>query len=632
MAGENEIVSKHGIDTEAAAESLALAGASRDKADAYLDEQIELSRLQRDNLLEQNAFELSHLKFRRFSDYAKFALEVSVGLVVLLVVCGLVTMVWSATRDHDLVVDAFQVPQDVAETGLTGTVLAGRVLDSFGHMQDETIGTTQGAGSYHANLPDTVRVEIPSTGISIGELNRYLRLWLGDETHVTGDLVHTASGYALTTRFGAQPGVTVRDKADNLDALVRKSAEQVFAAALPYRYVEYLVKERRFAEASALVPQVAVQGTAKERALANSAWAKVYFYEGDMRRALEKGRDAVALDPDNPISHSWLSVGEANFGHNEAARENIDAALREWKSGGMVFSSARMAMTPFIFTAYRDELVGDFAGARVAWTEFFSRDRGENGNRQNFASDAAAAHDFPAAYRVVSTMTEKDPLGRPDDQIPWARLNIACLAGDWTEAVKQAGLADAILRTQPDTKWNELLMRPEWAYALARTGDFRGADAVIAETTQDCDDCLLQQGRIAALEGRPGEAVQDFDMVAARSPHEPFAETYWGQMLMAKGDLDGAIAKFEIAHRKGPHFADPLEMWGEALIAENRSDLALAKFDEANKYAPNWGRLHLKWGDALWWSGNRDEAKKQFSLAAMRDLTAPERAELARVH
>jgi Flp pilus assembly protein TadD len=72
-------------------------------------------------------------------------------------------------------------------------------------------------------------------------------------------------------------------------------------------------------------------------------------------------------------------------------------------------------------------------------------------------------------------------------------------------------------------------------------------------------------------------------------------------------------------------------MWGEALIAKNRSDLALAKFEEANRYAPNWGRLHLKWGEALWWAGRMDDAKKQFAIAATLDLTAPEKAELARL-
>jgi tetratricopeptide (TPR) repeat protein len=110
----------------------------------------------------------------------------------------------------------------------------------------------------------------------------------------------------------------------------------------------------------------------------------------------------------------------------------------------------------------------------------------------------------------------------------------------------------------------------------------------------------------------------------------PFADTDWGQMLLAKGDYDAAIAKFEAAHKKGPHFADPLEMWGEALMQENRSDLALARFEEANTYAPSWGRLYLTWGEALFYVGKKDEARKHFATAANLDLTLADRRALAR--
>jgi tetratricopeptide (TPR) repeat protein len=101
-------------------------------------------------------------------------------------------------------------------------------------------------------------------------------------------------------------------------------------------------------------------------------------------------------------------------------------------------------------------------------------------------------------------------------------------------------------------------------------------------------------------------------------------------MLLAKGDVDAAIEKFRAARAKGPHFADPLELWGEALMRKNRSDLAIAKFAEADKYAPNWGRLHLKWGEALIYAGQRDAAARQFAIAAHLDLSAGDKAELAR--
>ena len=147
----------------------------------------------------------------------------------------------------------------------------------------------------------------------------------------------------------------------------------------------------------------------------------------------------------------------------------------------------------------------------------------------------------------------------------------------------------------------------------------------------DCDLCLRARGNIEEAAHNPALAAHWFDLAVRQAPSIPFAYADWGAMLLHKGHYDGAIAKFALANRKGPHFADPLELWGEALIAMNRSDLALAKFEEAARYAPNWGRLHLKWGEAFLWSGNKAEARRQFTIAESLDLTASEKSELAKV-
>jgi tetratricopeptide (TPR) repeat protein len=163
-------------------------------------------------------------------------------------------------------------------------------------------------------------------------------------------------------------------------------------------------------------------------------------------------------------------------------------------------------------------------------------------------------------------------------------------------------------------------------------GDFKGAHATIDKTPLDCEICLRFRGRIDALERNWGGADYWFARAVRFAPSIPFAYSEWGEMLLRKGDFDGAIAKFALANQKGPHFADPLEMWGEALTQKNRSDLALAKFEEAAKYAPNWGRLHLKWGEALLWTGDKTGAAKQFAAASSLDLTPSEKAEFDRTH
>ncbi|HEY3637567.1 MAG TPA: hypothetical protein VGK90_05390 [Rhizomicrobium sp.] len=630
MADETENAGGGGANIDALGASLAFTSASREKADRLIDEHTELLAMQKEQMREEEPFTLSHLKFRRFSDHAKSALEIAVGLVILLVVCGLGAMVWNAAHDRDLVVEAFSVPNDMAQTGLTGSVVAARVLDKFGAMQEQTFSIVQGAGSYRGDTVEPVRVEIPETGISIGELDHYLRMWLGSETHVTGDVVHTAHGLALTVRYGLQPGATFDGNSDGFDKLVQQAAEHVFAAARPLRYIDYLALRQRYAEAEAIMPMLAMRGDDRTRSLAYASWASLRMSQGDMYGERDKAELAVRLDPDDASALALLAGAENNLEHEEGAFDNLNATIRHAARypKDSLDPSTRTPM-PVFWMLFRDEEAGDYSGAIAAITGAAAQGLPYYANHH--AQDSALDHDLAQARRVTALIPQTRH-GKPNFDIPLAWMLISSEAGDWTDTVRWSARTDQAMKQMGDRDWEERRdVWPLWAEALAHTGDISGAETLIARTPEDCDDCARKRGRIAAVKQDWAGAAHWFSLVAARSPSIPFADTDWGQMLLAKGDFDGAIAEFARAHAKGPQFADPLEMWGEALMRKNRADLALAKFAEARQFAPNWGRLHLKWGEALLYAGRKDEAHTELDMAASLGLTTAETAERATV-
>jgi tetratricopeptide (TPR) repeat protein len=259
------------------------------------------------------------------------------------------------------------------------------------------------------------------------------------------------------------------------------------------------------------------------------------------------------------------------------------------------------------------------------------------------ALNLAHAHDLKAASARLGML----PPGQfapgyydtGSDQTALVHALAAMEHGDWNAAIDVLSRYQTLAHTVSvkthgvlsDRGTHDSVTAPLLAILYAKTGNWAKADALLKSLPDDCDVCVRARGQVEAIRGNRAAAEHWFALVSARAPLIPFADTDWGRMLMAKGDLDGAMAKFESANNKGPHFADPLEMWGEALIAQNRSGLALAKFEEANKYAPNWGRLHLKWGEASLWSGDKAGAQKQFAVASALALTQAERGELGRM-
>ena len=622
--------------TEVAAWHL-LGAASREKADAFLEEQIGVSRLEKEKLAKEHvvldaeiAFNLSHLRLRRISDYARVSLEVAGFLVVLLVISGLGTMVWLATQDRDLVVDAFAVPPDMAQTGMTGAALANRVLDRFGYMDRHVVSFTEDFSSYYGSAKEDVRVEIPQTGVSLGDIDRYLRAWLGHETHVTGELVRTKAGLSLTVRYGDNPGLTADGPADDLDKLIQKGAENIFRAAQPLRFADYLSWHGRLAEAEGIATAEAQKDDGVYRSRAFMSLGYVDVMRGDNRKLGVDGAQAIALDPNSPLAWFMAEASANNLSHDEqdlaAAKGFLSVAKGAANEGGKFASSL-----PAELQAGALEDQGDLLGAVQACERLPSSKRIGACNTANLIFQYATLHDFRRGREIMRVAPSALVSGRINIDFMVGQAQFELLAGDWNRSLVQAKKAEAAIGSDAYSKSDvETFLKPYEAEALARAGDIKTAHAMSAKSPLDCDVCLRERGRIAAIAHDWTGAAHWFAIVSARSPHIPFADTEWGGMLMREGKYDAAIAKFKLANQKGPHFADPLEMWGEALMQKNRSDLALAKFKEAAKYAPSWGRLHLEWGNALFYAGRSDEAKKQIAMAAGLDLSPDDRALLAK--
>jgi tetratricopeptide (TPR) repeat protein len=610
----------------------ALGSASRAQADAYLAEQTELTRLQIEREKREDRRRDWLLAISHASAILKLAFEFVVALIVLVIGVAVGAALWAAAHDNGLVIEAFSVPPDLASRGLTGEVVAGKVLDRLATLQAQTV-SNRAASSYVNNWGSDIKVQIPETGVSIGELYRYLAQWLGHETHITGEIYRDAKGLAVTAHVGGQPATTLHGNDADLDTLIQQSAEAVYRKTQPYRYAVYLDNHGRSAEATALYKALIAGDSIEDRAWAYIGLGSQRSGANDFDGADAALHKAMALRPGIPLIYANLANNEATLQHDEqslaytakavaaAASTSHDASM-----GGR--DVALMLLQTKVGLAQGH---GDIAAA-VALNQRIIDMPDDNGSRaaaeQGAIALCAALHDracYDAALEMQSPSLQRFPELNRAANIQQADF----FFGAWADIVTKSRLIRPALVKIP--VGHLFLVRGEYpvlAVAYAELGDFETADGLLAQMPPDCVVCLRVHGRVAGLERRWGAADYWFARAARAAPSTPNPFLDWGEVLLWRGDLDAAIAKLGVAHAKGPRFADPLELWGEALIAKNRSDLALAKFAEAARYAPNWGRLHLKWGEALLWSGDAGGARKQFALAASLFLTPAERAQL----
>jgi hypothetical protein len=627
-----------GVEAGSGADPVAL-GAAMGRSSGVVDEElVAYLRDQRHHIHEQ----LKQIHLDIFEKWLGVLLRVATLVVGVGLAAGLAIALWEASRAEGTVVDAFSVPPQLAQAGVTGEVVASDLTGMIGAIRNKIASNSaSNAQEVRQDQVDDVKVEIPETGVSLGQAWRYLRLWLGHERHLSGSLRLAGDGRAtLTVMSDGARLASVSGAPTDLDKLEQQAAEQVFAKIDPHNMVIYFRATGRFSESLAAAERDAdLAVSPKERADAHSLWAaQIRSTTGDIRQASAHARIAAAIYPQS-AANQWELMSEALLlGHDEEALHRAQL-LPGFKQEDQAKSLQGRGFARFLGEGAfeRNFLQGDFAQA-VAEDECQNCSR--NLRSLGHAENAARAHDMAASRAwVEESLTSRSQLSSD-----WRSILGADIAkvqyywnansGNWPAAAASARTYQANIRANPALSQGikALLLsvraQPLLATALARSGDAAGAEEAIATTPVDCYDCIRARGVIAAAAKQWSRADGWFARAVHDAPSIPFAYADWGQSLLARGQPDAAIEKFKQSNQKGPHYADPLEGWGEALMAKNQSHLALAKFAEAGKYAPNWGRLHLKWAEALAYSGKRNEAKTQFAHAAMLDLTPSEKAEL----
>ena len=620
-----DVAGAAGASTDPFAAAMALSGASRSEADAYLKTQRHLVTLQYKYIADKEHFEVSHLRWRRFTEQMKGALQVMTAVMGLAAAVSLGLLAWGAAHSDGLRVNPFNVPPALAERGLTGQVVAARVIDRLSEFQSQT-NTGRPARSYtNAWGDNAIKLQIPETGISLSELDSWLREKIGHETPLTGEVVRTPSGVTLTARTGTDGAVSVSGAEGDMDALTGKLAEAIYRLTQPYRYAIYLLRhEKRAADAAPIFHELTIHGGPEERRWSYNMWANATeLSTGNHDVGLRMYQEAHAADPDATQPLPTIAQDLWRFGRLEEALQIMKERFAKLNT------SAGKALTQ----ASIDVAVGNYADALS--TRMQSVQTGRLGLSQYVLLTALieteiGMHEGSAARANLNRL----PFGVDTDAltVDAAELMIESGAENWRAMADRAGQMAATLRTTTDHHSLLVNLAPPLALAQAKLGDLAAAENTIAPTPSDCYPCLVTRARVASLAGQHERSDWWFARAAAAGPSLPFAELEWGRVWLARGKPDEAIAQFKRASQKGPHFADPLEGWGEALMAKNQAHLALEKFEEADKYAPNWGRLHLKWGEALVYAGKKDEARAQLQKASTLDLTPSERAELSGIH
>jgi tetratricopeptide (TPR) repeat protein len=551
---------------------------------------------------------------------------------------GFIWMVLAAREEHGLVVEAFATPPDLAARGLSGEVLAANLADRLGEI-DRAANSFRSSETMSVNWGDEVKIEIPSTGVSIGELDRFLRRKLGHETVIGGSVFRTPEGLRMTVRTGALGTVEQTGQDAQLEAMVRKAAEGVFAKTQPYRYSKYLEFSGRRDEAMAVARNLAATSNdPKERAW---AWAQIsnLYIRTDLVKAAEAGYQGIREDPDNALAYLNANIALSLLGRIGEARALSGKANALGVSGrgglseiGVNSSRTNSAIEPTIQGDYAESLrqLDLLSGTVYPGTEDLVPARR--------ADALVSMHDISGSRRIADAKPDAYFAAHLENFGAFLspQYKAAAALDDWAAAAQFARLQIAVLANAPEgaelaRAGRERGVLPRLAIALSHQGQLVEARSIAAALPLDCYVCLMARVAVSGAEGDAVGARRWADMAKRLNPGTPSIGVELSRIDFRFGRYADALADAERAVALGPHFADALKARGDALRKLDRLDEAVTSYADAAQAAPRWGRLQIDWGFAEMRRGRWPEARRHFAAAGAMDLSAADRRLLSRL-
>ncbi|HEX3699803.1 MAG TPA: hypothetical protein VHV27_03930 [Phenylobacterium sp.] len=560
----------------------------------FLREQSNLLKIQAKRLQDEHALRLSHLdsqvredRLRRVGQRIRIGMQVFGVLVITVIGLGVVVMLHDTFTSRTVVVDAFDAPPALAVRGISGKVVAGGVLDALQKLQQATRSATKALNTESAWASD-VKIEVPETGVSVGEVNRMLHARFGHDVHIDGDLVQAADGgLALTVRGDGVDPKTFSGPAADLAKLTAQAAEYIYGQSQPYEFSTYLIGSGRYDDDLAFLPGAFLRAANDdERAELANSWANAYASQNKAVEATEKYRLAISLKP-----YNWKSWG--NLVGSVPFTEGEEAAWREYQAMLRAADRAPKRNRPStLFLVNGAAVEQDWPLQLTSDLEDAKRNRGA-GAQTTITGPAIAdvyahLHDPAQAQRYMALSDPSDPVTKAE-----ALLLPAYLALDHGDAAAAVAPLEAFWKAwqaDPNLQYTYNLAPCVVGAAYGLTGRMAQAEAVFKRAGRWAT-CYGLHGDVLAHAGDLAGAERVWSEGIRVGPDLSPVYLERGTSELARGDLKRAAADLAAASARSPHWADPLKAWGDVLARQGQSKAALSKYDEALKYAPAWAAL-----------------------------------------
>ena len=278
---------------------------------------------------------------------ALIAMSILVVVIVAAVAC------YREAYRQTMTVAAFDVPESLAERGITGQVVAKAVFDELIIRRDLVTNLEAGElkGAWAENRAD---VAIPEAKFTLQSVFRYLRYITGNEIAVDGEIILNGDNATMKVRVAGRPPTIVTGPMSDWQQLVGALANGVLEVTQPAVLAGYLGAQAKTPEDLRALSKhlikmqiAAVRPRPAVMSVAYDAYGSALLRQGKTDEAQAAFAEAMALDNTNGVA----VINAANL--QSVQRNYAEAAVLYTQAQSMRSACERSRCTDRIPMAHR---------------------------------------------------------------------------------------------------------------------------------------------------------------------------------------------------------------------------------------------------------------------------------------
>jgi tetratricopeptide (TPR) repeat protein len=551
---------------------------------------------------------------------ALIAFSVLVVVVITVVAC------YREAYRQPLTIAAFDVPEKLAERGITGQVIAKALFDELIKRRDlvTTLDKGELKGAWTENRSD---VAIPEAKFTLQSVFRYLRYMTGNEIAVDGEFILDGDDVTMKVRVAGKAPTIVKGKLANWEALTGELALGVLEVTQPAVVAAYLGQKAETPEDLTALSKRLRRMSDQDPKLSGAVMSVAYDAYGNALRRQGKLDEAVlafdhamTLDPHNGVAVFSAALAQGSQrNYVESATlfqraltmqlpESVKrAAFGLWSVSGINPGDcdvASKAMTearkspvydPQRFVQLEAGVIARCDYEEARGTALVAKHLAMHPENERFVNTLTSMHfNRPEGrYRELGIQITQDAIAaRVNDVFVFSNLAYALLDSDRIAEAREiygrVGQAETIsrsatVRQRAREMFEAQVHYQQKEYAKADE-NYRRLIAVqpLREVTQ-----FSRYGRIKLAMNQYDEAVAVYNDSLKQLPKNCQLWQELGTVYATKGDVATALATWDKGIAAVPKCGLNYNEAARLLIKQNRVPEAKQKLDALIKIAPN---------------------------------------------